>query len=90
MSVNGRKVREHRWIMEQVVGRDLTSDENVHHIDGNRSNNTLENLELWTTKQPKGQRVSDKIAYSLEILQRYAPQLLAKDSRKPPKDLNSK
>jgi len=29
------------------------------------------NLELWTTRQPKGQRVEDKIAWALEFLGQY-------------------
>jgi HNH endonuclease len=39
-------VREHRFIMEQHLGRPLASDEHVHHIDHNRSNNALENLQV--------------------------------------------
>ena len=30
-----------------------------------------ENLEIWTTVQPKGQRVTDKINYARELLARY-------------------
>ncbi len=44
--VNGRQVYEHRHIMEQHLGRRLRTDEQVHHIDKNRSNNALENLEI--------------------------------------------
>jgi hypothetical protein len=39
-------VLEHRAVMEQHLGRKLTKKEIVHHIDGNPSNNKLENLEL--------------------------------------------
>jgi hypothetical protein len=38
---------------------------------GDRLDNRPQNLELWTTAQPKGQHVEDKIAYALEILERY-------------------
>jgi len=44
-SYNGY-VLEHRYIMEQKLGRYLKSYEIVHHIDGNKQNNSLDNLEL--------------------------------------------
>jgi len=74
--VSGKAMVQHRHIMEQHLGRKLLSEENVHHINGNRSDNRIENLEIWDTRQPKGQRVSDKIEYALEILEHYAPDLL--------------
>lgn len=64
-------VLEHRYIMEQKLGRPLLPKENVHHIDGNRLNNTPENLELWITSQPQGQRVEDLVKWAKEILSRY-------------------
>jgi len=39
-------VLEHRYVMAHQLGRPLTADESVHHIDGNRLNNTPENLQL--------------------------------------------
>lgn len=69
-------ILEHRYIMEQYLGRYLTKKENVHHINGNKQDNRIENLELWNTSQPKGQRIEDKIQYALEILETYAPNLI--------------
>lgn len=40
-------VREHRLVMEKIIGRFLTKEEVIHHIDGNKKNNTPENLMLF-------------------------------------------
>ena len=42
------RVVEHRLILSKVLGRMLTKDELVHHIDGDKLNNSPENLELTT------------------------------------------
>jgi DNA-binding CsgD family transcriptional regulator len=65
-------VAEHRILMEQALGRPLYDDENVHHVNGVRDDNRPENLELWTSSQPSGQRVEDKIAWAASLLARYA------------------
>jgi hypothetical protein len=69
-------IMEHRLVMEEMVGRLLEKHETVHHKNGNRLDNRPENLELWSVRQPKGQRVEDKVEYAVEILKQYAPHLL--------------
>ena len=46
IKIDGKKYDEHRYIMEQFIGRKLEFNECVHHKDGNSENNNLSNLEL--------------------------------------------
>lgn len=64
-------VKYHKYLMEQHLGRKLESYENVHHKNGIRNDDRLDNYELWVTKQPKGQRPKDLIEYAIWIIKTY-------------------
>lgn len=67
---NGR-VCEHVVVMVEHLGRPLLPHETVHHLNGDRQDNRLSNLELWSSSQPPGQRVEDKLAWAREIIALY-------------------
>lgn len=70
-SDKGGRVYEHRLIMERQLDRYLLPFENVHHKNGVKNDNRIENLELWTKFQPTGGRVEDVVKWAKEILKIY-------------------
>lgn len=72
--INNRAVwvKEHRYLLEQKLGRSLKKIEQIHHKDGNKLNNNTDNLELWVIRQqPSGQRVKDMLDWAYKILEEY-------------------
>lgn len=64
--LNSKQVFQHRVVWEQHHGRALQPFENIHHMNGRRDDNRIENLELWTKAQPCGQRPEDLVSWVVE------------------------
>ena len=65
------EILEHRYNMEQKLGRPLRPNETIHHKFGNKQDNDPERLELWSKNHGPGQRVTDQVQFAIEILTLY-------------------
>lgn len=58
-TINGVKKTVHRHVMEEHIGRELESNEHVYHIDGDSTNNKIENLIIITKNVRNGKTKKD-------------------------------
>jgi len=64
---HGRVQASHLVVYENT-GRIITKGQTVHHINGDTLDNRFENLEVWDSFHPSGQREQDKIKWCIEYL----------------------
>ena len=63
ISVKGKRIREHRHIMQEFLGRKLSNDEVVHHIDRDKLNNDIVNLAVMTKSDHTKEHIDEMLAY---------------------------
>ena len=66
--VAGKQVYEHRWVVEQVLGRVLLPSEHVHHINGDKADNRIENLVVL--EESTHHREHALLAYDIHLAKR--------------------
>jgi len=66
-------------VFEKYYKIKLNKNQNIHHLNGDKKDNRIKNLELWDSKQPYGQRVEDKLLFYFNLINDYKDNPLYKN-----------
>lgn len=78
----GKRIPEHRYIIENNIGRKLLTNEVVHHKNGDKTDNRIENLEVMTRSEHKALRHPTRSNISMYDYCKTCGKWIHKDNKK--------